>query len=472
MNVHFDFGFIRKVLSSVAQIPASELEHSPLSQEAVEKIYQILSEGDQALFHKALVGTATEARLIYDFTQQCQTGEPTEAQSALLAHLGDLAYQNLKIMQMFELAATYFDLSKMDKFPQLSVEERCDVVGLVHSVANELPEQCQKEALFHMLRRLPPKDRHNASAFGPALSLAHMCMNKAFEWVQLKKFLKAPIKDRTARLQHVEKRVNFAKDKAFAKGGMDGVEELKVALGRMHLSDPAFFASKPNFQVAYEDFTNCPTNVLSNLVAFFDETHCSSFTVKFLHKAAVDGAVSEKTFLHGLVEGVCKELRFEKLPNGLLRPHDNDDSGEERLDSYLDLGVLFTFCLHSPKNVIGMKIDRSVFTAITLLKKRLWSLNLIKLGDDEQMFQAFYPIYKAMMSHNEEDRAALARMEASLNDPSTKKKLVEAMQNAIVPCQYLRAGMILSPYSSFVGLSAEELDKRIQGTVNAEWASK
>ncbi len=583
MNINFESIRAELASSGFNNLPKPAVNACKLSAEEYAKIYQMLSHSDQNTFRSAWLNASEEIRLIYDFKQKWDSGELTNEPTTLINHLYSLAIQNLKIVRLYQLSASYFDLTKMAKFSKISHDERWDVIAMVESVADELPAATQKEELFHILRKLAPEERRNT--LRSAINLAQICYDER-NVVELLQVLKMPAVMRVGHLKQVDKILNLLHDIGDQRSLLHEIhanmqrvigpvqpflrdsfafsfEELLQLLHVVNnfLNHPASlqaaellvarcqdgtrvaaiiqdvaklrffqrdatvqqalnqlpeqcsseqvhqvlldctperpptqiqFVVPPNnhfirmiealaimrlahgaepevdFEVAREDFVNCPTKVLRNLVDFFEDTHCSSFTVRFLNEDAVDQGGPARDFLHNLVAAVCKELRFETLANGLFRPKESNI--RENAQSYSDIAQVFMFCLHSNANYrIGMQLDKSVFTALALLEQRHLELDITKLGEDEEVFQAFFPIYKAMKAHNEDDRVALARMEESLDDPDTKAVLVEAMQLLITPCMAFWSSMRSSHYQvALDGLSADDFEKLIQGTVNAE----
>jgi hypothetical protein len=210
--------------------------------------------------------------------------------------------------------------------------------------------------------------------------------------------------------------------------------------------------SNVSFDVDREELTIHPHIVLHNLLEFVQN---APLRVGFIDDSTRGPGIT-KEFFSKLVAGICIKLGFQTLPNGLMRPFNANILPEEE-EIYRELGTLLSLCLQH-NIVIGMQLDRSFFAGLLLVTEEHSSLEISK-----KTISSFFPIYSKMQSHNEDDIHAVKLMEQSLHEQETIDVLMEVMPQAIMPCIAVRKGMQIEE-----DYTAEELDKRLQGTVRAE----
>ncbi len=193
-----------------------------------------------------------------------------------------------------------------------------------------------------------------------------------------------------------------------------------------------------------------PCSVLRSFVAFIEREQPSRITVNVLGTPFPSQEIVPK-----LLTSICRFMHFTELSNGLFRPEMRALTPVEK-SSYRDLGKFLMFCLRRGL-VVGNIFDKSLFIALKLLSEEHLQTDI-----SEETFDLFYPIYKAMRSHNEEDVRALAVCEREMG-VEAKENLLESMSMALEPCMVMKSEMMLP-----LGVTAEELEIRLQGNLTAD----
>ncbi len=212
---------------------------------------------------------------------------------------------------------------------------------------------------------------------------------------------------------------------------------------------------KREFIVNPDELIKCPEILLGKFIEFVNSGDLLPEAIAF-SSSRERGIGFAKEFVSKLVEELTKKLRFTKLSDGRMRPEQAKLTREEE-EVYQNIGRLFMYCMKH-NLVIGMQLDPGLFAALA-------SLNEDQLYCDitEDTLEVFFPLYKAMKSHYEDDKRSVGLMEQNLHDQDIREVLLEAMPQAITPCIAIYNGMEIEE-----GISAGELEKRIQGTVSAQ----
>ncbi len=199
---------------------------------------------------------------------------------------------------------------------------------------------------------------------------------------------------------------------------------------------------------------------LHNFIRTIRKWDLSPESIAF-HDSEGRGPGIAKECLSQLVSSVCKKLGFAILDDGRMRLTKQQPT-EEEIEVYQNLGQLFMYCMHK-ELVIGMQLDPGLFYALTHLNESYTALEI-----SEDTIDQFFPLYAAMMNHYEDDRSAINLIRASLHEDETVEVLVESMSKILTPCIAIWQGTGGIPEN----MSAEELERRIQGTVTAEGVIK
>ncbi len=212
----FKFGDIYRVLSSVIQVPVHVEQACKLTEESYRTIYDRLSQSDQGTFQSACEDIVEEKRIIQDMTKARDARDAREAREARdVGHMCTLALRNLKIILMYQHALDNLPDPKTEKFYRLSLDEKCDLVEKLHSAGGQLREGYQKQAFFHLIRKVPLHARDEA--YTAAVRLASKCTTDMCALTLLA--VKIPHPDPLLKLQCLDRlleRVRLKDDRIFA----------------------------------------------------------------------------------------------------------------------------------------------------------------------------------------------------------------------------------------------------------------
>ncbi len=223
--------------------------------------------------------------------------------------------------------------------------------------------------------------------------------------------------------------------------------------------------SQYELQVGREDFEKNPIQLLATVVDLLKREVKQRLRVHILGEPAIDGGGLAKELVTLVPRGVCTALGMARCDStGLFRPNAESLTLEEE-ETYQNLGQFFMFCLNAREEyIIGQEFDRSLFTALKLLKEEHLALSFDMMVAHEDGFTELFELFAQMNSEHDQDKRKIDAMRKE----GRSEGVLEAMRRELIPCIAIKQGMMSSLFPKDVlrELTAEELSDKLQGKLS------